>query len=251
MFTRRLRLTFFVVLLLSILLAGNAQAQGGPENPVSPADAYPFSAHLPLIYYDAYACLDRPVPLSPPDGAMLDTLIPMFRWNSGSPTCVRYLNLRVYSDAAGEIVNRSTSTSRTEGEGAYRFTDNFEPGTTYYWRIRFKCTNNVYGPFSELRSFTAGSEGTLPPMPVQLSPPNGSVTESRRVTMRWEAVPGATMYIIHYRAEGSKGSTYIWVNETRVSRTLMANKTYEWWVAAVNDYGVGEATEKWRFTTPP
>jgi hypothetical protein len=157
----------------------------------------------------------------------------------------------VYSDAAGEIVNRSTSTSRTEGEGAYRFTDNFEPGTTYYWRIRFKCTNNVYGPFSELRSFTAGSEGTLPPMPVQLSPPNGSGTESRRVTMHWEAVPGATMYIIHYRAEGSKGSTYIWVNETRVSRTLMANKTYEWWVAAVNDYGVGEATEIWRFTTPP
>ena len=69
--------------------------------------------------------------------------------------------------------------------------------------------------------------------------------------MRWEAVPGATMYIIHNRAEGSKGSTYIWVNETRVSRTLKANKTYEWWVAAVNDYGVGEATEKWRFTTPP
>ncbi len=245
----RLLSGFLLIGLLLTLGMGAAQADG-PGTPSATTNNFPFIAHLPLTLYDAYPCPDIPIQLTPANGATLDTLIPMFRWDSGSPTCVRYLNLRVYSDAAGEILNRSAIISKTEGEGAYRFSDNFEPGTTYYWRIRFKCKNNVYGPFSELRSFTAGSEGTLPPMPAQLSPPNGSRTESRRVTMRWEAVPGASMYLLHYRAEGARGSIYIWVNQLSYSRTFEKNKTYEWWVAAVNDYGISEATGKWRFTTP-
>jgi hypothetical protein len=58
------------------------------------------------------------------------------------------------------------------------------------------------------------------------------------------------MYLLHYRAEGARGSIYIWVNQLSYSRTFEKNKTYEWWVAAVNDYGISEATGKWRFTTP-
>ncbi len=242
MFDKRMHVFLAALFLLAsavIAFALPVRADGPPD------------IRLPLVLFDAYDCRQTPTLLAPADGATLDTLIPLFQWDAGHPIYARLVKLYVARDPDFAPLSASMSTSAVEGEGSFRFPSNFEPGTTYYWRTQFVCRNGVEGPWTEAWSFITGTEGEILPAPVQQSPANGSVVDRSTLELAWNSVPGAVRYLVRWREVGSLGNMYRWTTETRIKPFgIQSGKDYEWWVAAVSDYAIGEESPKWQFTTP-
>jgi hypothetical protein len=203
--------------------------------------------YLPLVVKPP-ACSVAPT-LSRPQG-LLNTLVPTLSWQDRP--------LRVISS----IIEIATGPDFTPEQNYYRarplvgssFTRlpyNLEPATTYYWRVRFVC-KDTESPNSEVWSFTTGSDGVLLPAPTLFAPPNGYVSPLRSPTLLWNRVEGAHEYIVRYRPVGATDYNYTFSYSpeprARISE-LQPNTTYEWWVATLSDYGYGQDSERWTFTT--
>jgi hypothetical protein len=231
-------------LLLLTVLTNPAMAQSGPD------DSPPFSAYFPMVYQNAYLCTAIPTMISPAPDASLNTITPTFQWRMDEDETIR--NVHFYLAESPDFTSLTYSTTQVyhPGETEFRITSNLVPNAMYHWRIRVQCKNGDYGPATSPWAFTAGANGDLPAMPTHLQPANGSTTSHTTVSMRWSAVPDATQYLLHVKNINSRGSIYRWVTGTSIELNLAAGATYEWWINAVNDYGIGPTTEKWRFSTP-
>jgi len=128
---------------------------------------------------------------------------------------------------------------------------NLEPATTYYWRTRLMCGNNK-GPYSEVWSFTTGSDGIKLAAPALSAPASGSHLSTRSVTLKWSTVPGAVQYLLFWKRDGDPWLfNAAWVDNTQMTfNWLSYNSTYRWWVSARNEYAIGIESETWLFTTP-
>ena len=188
-----------------------------------------------------------PVLSSPADGA--SNLLPPF-----------YLSWGSCSGATSYTVNVSKSSSFTNLDFNLPGLTNLVvelPGltasTTYYWRIK---AVNSYGSstWSPVRKFTTGS---LPAVPVLLSPLNGAANQSITPTLSWNSSNGATSYSLQVSTSNSftdfifnqSGITYL---NQQISG-LNSSTNYYWRVNAVNGFGSSDWTAPWNFTTgiPP
>jgi hypothetical protein len=203
--------------------------------------------HLPIVFDDWNRCGVSPTLIKPPDGINLDTVAPLFMWDAGENPYATRLYARISKDP--EFVDWDVGISGSaQGEGSIRFLENFEPNTTYYWRAWLVC-GNLKGPYSEVFSFRTAVEGTLPSSPTLTAPDDGAATSGLSVRLDWEPVSGAREYLVRYQ-EVDAGYRWVWTSDTEVLRDLSGGTTYEWQVAARNDYGIGPDSETWRFTTP-
>ena len=215
-------LTMLVLALgLSILLTWGVAAQGaearGPEEAIpdvgttgsasiSPQDpgrrtslehtaAITFTpvatTYIPAVFKCHVSCTAVPALISPPHGDSLNTLVPLFQWDSGNDPYATKLILEAAQDPDfTQDVSSFSSSYRTTGTHEYRFGWNFYPGTTYYWRAWLTC-GEIKGPYSDVWSFTTGSGGAILPAPALSAPADGSALSSLPVTLRWSAVGGA------------------------------------------------------------
>jgi hypothetical protein len=95
---------------------------------------------LPLVGTAPGACAEAaPVPVTPSNGARLDTLIPSLQWEVGQVTGVETYAVQVSP-------NPEFTVSVYSGAGLVRsdtitiaFRRNLQPDTTYYSRARFGC----------------------------------------------------------------------------------------------------------------
>lgn len=212
--------------------------------------AQTYTVHLPVALKNYGACSAFPTLLGPANSSGLDTIIPLFRWDSGNNPNATTLRLEVAKDANFTQRVFSLWSRRSRGIGEFRFSSNFDPATTYYWRAWLMC-GDAQGPYSEMWSFTTGSGGTTLPAPALLAPANGSTVPTTPVTFQWSSVPGAVEYLVRWREVGEQWSIVDWVNEAQISVDwLSANTTYEWWVSARNDYAIGTNSDTWQFTMP-
>jgi hypothetical protein len=136
-----------------------------------------------------------------------------------------------------------------QGEHSFRFLDNFEPNTVYYWRAWLVC-GEEQGPYSEVLSFRTGAEGILPVTPTLTAPADGTTTSGLSVRLAWEPVTGTRDYLVRYQETDADFYSWDWTPNTEIIHTLSGGTTYEWRVAARNDYGIGPDSETWQFTTP-
>jgi len=231
------------VALLLLLPAGSAGQ--APEGMLPSA----VPLYLPLAFKSYAGCTTLSMLLSPADGSTPNTLIPLFRWNDGNDPNSTSVRLQVAKDRAFEVDQWMLQTSR-RGEQEFRFENNLDAATTYYWRAYVMCGDTI-GPYSETWSFTTGLGGTVLPAPALVAPPNGSTLPGETTTMEWAPVSGAAGYLQHYRKAGTLGYSYNWVTEThQPAGRLSPGTTYEWWIAAWNDYAIGAESERWQFTAP-
>ncbi len=205
--------------------------------------------YLPIAHH--IGCSTAPRLIAPADQSRLNTLIPLFQLDVGSNPLATELVLGVsrYSDFRNytSLVYYRLSTYGIIG---YRFSFNFDPDTTYYWRAWLMCGQRQ-GPYSEAWSFTTGSGGVILGAPQLISPISGTVFSTTTVTLQWSSVNGAVGYVLRLQPAGSS-TTYIYTGLTGTQirlRVPIANSMYEWRVAARNDYAYGEYSEQWRFTT--
>lgn len=209
-----------------------------------------FTTYLSAVFKGYGGCSTIPTLIGPANGSTLNTLIPLFQWDSGNNPNATLLRLQVANDPGFTQVVSSLWYGRGTGAGQFRFPYNFSPATTYYWRAWLLCGDTA-GPYSDVWSFTTGSGGTILPAPTLVAPGNGSTVPTTTVTLQWSSVSGAVEYLVHWRKVGEGGYSYQWVSDTQTTISwLSINTTYEWWVSARNDYAIGADSETWQFTTP-
>ena len=207
--------------------------------------------YLPLVYKDYVPCEATPTLLSPANGSHLNTLTPTYRWDAGSYPNATGLSLLVALDPQFQQVVQSLGYGWGRGLGQFRLWPNLAPATRYYWRAQLACGQEwqTRGPYTQTWSFTSGSGGTLPPTPVLVAPANNQVLSSTEVTLKWAPVSGASEYLVFWQHLG--GGRYAYHGSaTEVALSLERGATYEWWVQAWNDYGLGDSSPVWRFSTP-
>jgi hypothetical protein len=130
-----------------------------------------------------------PAPVHPEDGGQADGTDVVFRWRApegaeGAGVADYHFELSDRPDMAWPLSsNFEKLVSNTADRGRPRYSlpgpGLLTPGRTYYWRVRARSAEGLWGPWGKAWSFTPG--GPAPPAEVALGPerPDGTVV------LRW------------------------------------------------------------------
>lgn len=151
--------------------------------------------YLPLIQVPS-DCAAAPILLEPSNGAIVDSLIPIFVFDSGN-----------YPDAT-ELkfqISRTPDFQYRSGRTYFQFSGiisnqlswNLDSDTIWYWRVFFMC-DEKRSSYSETWSLTTSSNGTILPAPILLSPANNSIVTTLPMQLEWYPIEGAVEYTYHY-----------------------------------------------------
>jgi hypothetical protein len=194
-------------------------------------------------------CAMIPTLISPSNESMLNSLAPLLKWDYDSEPNATELDIQIARDPdflSIDLYYVDETPYYPSYEWRLRF--NLDASTTYYWRAFFMC-DDVRGPYAAW-SFTTGSEGVILPAPRLISPPDASTVSSETVLLQWEAVDEAVEYLVEW---GDSSQTSRWIPlvsyiQHEIDYDLRPDTTYEWSVAARNDYAIGPFST-WQFTT--
>jgi hypothetical protein len=120
--------------------------------------------------------------------------------------------------------------------------------TKYFWRVRASNEGN-YSEWSEVWSFTTLP---LPSKPLLVFPLNNEINVSLKSKLKWEQTALANKYEVQVATEiDFKNIVFekISVLNTVTTIELEPQTTYFWRVRGINDGGVGQWSEIWKFTT--
>jgi len=190
----------------------------------------------------------------PANGALLDTLCPLLRFDAGSQSNATRFELQIGVDSSFDLVRYSAAGQPDRDVNEVQVRRNLDADAQLCWRVRLKCGETL-APWSEVWSFTTGSDGTFAPAPSQSAPISGTLLTSWPVPFSWSAVPRALDYKAIWRKVSMPWVTYsTWTDETiALVWGLEPGTLYEWSVVTRNAYGIGlvEPDRVWRrFTTP-
>jgi hypothetical protein len=206
-----------------------------------------FTIFLPLIQFTP-PCTIAPVLISPTNGSLLNTLVPVLTYIRGTAP-VSYTVISIADNPAFNSPIEYSSSGGGFGPFQLQLFYNLQPATMYYWRVQDKC-GPVYSPYSSVFSFTTGSGGIILPAPTLVSPVSGTLGLGQQVTVTWNSMVGAVGYQVWSHQVGPYGNWLYFVSgDSLVLRYLQPNTTYEWWVIAYNDYAYGTSSDKWLFST--
>lgn len=238
----------FIVLLVAVALA--FASQSAIIQTVNPQVYLPFIIKQGPAPEPSPDCSSAPDLVAPSNGSVLNTITPLYQWDTGSDPNATHFRFEVSHEPA--IISRVLSlTSSRMGLGDFRSPANLDPVTMYYWHGVLFC-GDVMGNYTDTWSFTTGSGGTILSAPILISPGDGSTLPATQADMQWSAVSGAVDYLVEYREVGTSGRSINWpVDLQLTARSLEPNTTYEWWVSARNDYAIGTESAPWEFTTGP
>ncbi len=142
--------------------------------------------------------------LYPPDGGKADGTKITFRWeapSTGAPAADYELFVSEHQDVRWAIsgnFHKLISRTANRGTASYElpWTGLLNPEQPYYWRVRARSEEGVWGPWSKVFSFSAEAPA-VPANPRASFDPN-----SRAVTLGWEPGSGGTA-AVRYRVFGS------------------------------------------------
>jgi transposase-like protein len=181
--------------------------------------------------------------LSPPDGAVNVSLLPVLIWNR-APTATSYRVQVATNMLFTQVVfddSTLTDTSRQVGQ--------LNANTLYYWHVRGRNIGGA-GPYSDPFRFTTID---VPPAPSLISPPDGAVNVSLLPTLTWSSVATASTY--HLQVARDSLYTQLEFNDSTLTGTsrqvgpLTASTLYYWHVRAKNMAGASPYSGNFRFTT--
>lgn len=164
-----------------------------------------------------------PTLVSPADGTLVDVnpvtgkaYDQALTWDRLSKATGYQINVALdsaFKEKFGTITTASTTSTsdpRSEIVGPNGTTTNasinFDPDTTYYWRVRASVSekaDTIYSPFSEVRSFTVGNlaesvaaltPAAAVPAPSPLSPANGASGIGLSPAYSWTPISGTATY---------------------------------------------------------
>lgn len=261
---RHRTLSFVITLaLLALTITPGVYGSMAPPDQSQAPDSNHDAAGEPTIAAEnlSFDVPPAPVLLYPPDGAQLNTLIPVTRIDTGISISGYSYEIEISSDPNfTTVVGGRIQCGWFLSEGTHQPDGNLLPNTRHFWRARSNyenaCTgpSSSWGPWSAVWTFTTGANGPIMPGPALTSPSNGDVVFSVRPTLTWQNQPGSLGAMIFGREVGVPYLSFrqmqfnIPISSYQIRRDLTPGKTYEWWVLNRNDYAWGNESVHWTFT---
>lgn len=207
-----------------------------------------YGLYLPLVQKTVEQQVDSayPILIAPTDKSSLGTIAPLFEWQNSAQPEATITRLEMALDPAFTQIRNNLYSSTSESFVSFRFSWNLEPATTYYWHMWYENGDQI-GPFSPVWSFTTGANGQILPPPEQLTPANNSSSPAGEISFSWSPVTGASEYLLHWNPVGETWSYITWVTNTEETIYLDPG-IYEWSVAALNEYAIGDPSTPWQIT---
>ena len=140
----------------------------------------------------------------PPDGGSVEGALFTFKWHlpaSGAPAADYEFQLSNYEDMRRVLspnFHKLISHTANRGTASYElpYLGLLNPGQTYYWRVRARSREGVWGRWSKIFSFNAQA----PAVPVEFSAQFNETT--RTATLSWKTGKGGTEPV-RFRIYGS------------------------------------------------
>jgi hypothetical protein len=204
-----------------------------------------------------------PTLVSPANGGLLTTLIPVMSTNTGIPTGTMIVQMIVLATDPGFTQDLHVWYNcyvNTQYWWGY-LTDNLQTSKTYYWSARLanstgNCPpdNPEWSAWTPTWSFQTPSGGVYLSAPVLDFPPNNGTLPDTAAFVGWLPVTGQLGYAVHFRDVANPNTTYATSSWTSAATSaqlwgLQVGRTYEWWVNVRNDVAWGASSEHRRFTT--
>lgn len=205
---------------------------------------------------------------APNNGANLTTLIPEIIWNV-DPSLGQNDNfdLQISEDPILHTYSGGFRDYSLARSGSLTPSSNLEANTTYYMRANYEHLNEddnwELGPYSDVISFTTGSEGTVPNAVSMISPNDGEVITDQSLFTDWEPIsPNPVEYEVSIEQFlcwdfgcGIYGLLYTTpLDEADLSWFLdgdSGTSEYHWYVRGRNDYAWGGDSEIRNFWSSP
>ncbi len=187
---------------------------------------------------------DAPLLVSPVDGtADLPEDVTLI-WRSVDIAHTYDVQVSTQPDFSTTVINETGVTDTTRN-----LTD-LPLNITYYWRVRAVTEGETQSDWSEVWQFkTVG----IPPAPALLSPADGAENQSTSLSFSWESSPGTERYQLQIATIQDFSATFF--DQDNIIETsytvngLDNDRTYYWRVRAINEFGEGEWSGVWSFTT--
>ncbi len=219
------------------------------------------NAYLPVIVNIGTNEPAGPILISPDDNAVLQTLIPTFRWDMGQPRPgVSTIACLAWGTSVDELDGCWVSGFGSNGLQQHIAHFNLEPDTLYFWRVGFIYDFNYDDiHWSGTRRFTtAPAGGVVLPPPTLISPANESAIPQDEIVLIWSEVAGAVRYDVTVRnIDTDNGYGWAEYEGTRLNLSSMAwwgiepGDNYKWTVAVRNDYAWSDESAPWSFSVLP
>jgi hypothetical protein len=191
-------------------------------------------SYSPPFRFTTLQAPSAPGLVSPPDGALNVSLVPVLTWNSVTSAASYRLQVARDSLYAQLVVDDSTLTGTSRQVGP------LSPSSQYFWHVR---AQNAAGasPYSVTFRFRTTD---VPPAPLLVSPADSATRVPVPTTFLWNAASGATSYLLQIGT--SAAFTTLLLNDSTITTTsrTVANLPYSavlWWrVRGKNSSGSGE-----------
>ncbi len=189
-----------------------------------------------------------PVLLTPASGPVVSTLQPIFDWKDSAPAADHYqLQVsanRTFTDLAIDESDVPTSTFTPASD--------LLPGKLYYWRVKAFNMADVPSNWSIVRYFK-----TPLAQPTLVSPTGGAPLLTDRPAFDWDAVPGASSYLLQVSATANFKSLLVNMKastaEYEMVKDLPQERLLYWRVAGSTSFVTGPWSMAGTFKTgnPP
>ena len=194
--------------------------------------------------------LEIPLSPSPSSSSTIGNTTPLLDWEDISSASGYHIQVSEVIDFSSAIIENDDTLTVSEHQIETPLANN----TTYYWRVKIKDTNSIWGDWSSVWSFNVYIG-----VPVLLSPSNGSVTADTTPTFDWQDFAGATGYQIQIDNDSDFSSPIVDNNTLSISTFTPASNlseaTYYWHVKVKDSNEVwGDWCNTWNFTvdaSPP
>jgi hypothetical protein len=187
--------------------------------------------------------LAAPTLVSPSNGAGVQSPNASLKWNAVSGASTYRVQLSTSSDFSTMTVDDTALTSASMIVGPLL------AGTTWYWRVSAGSAGSI-SAWSEVWSFTTSS--SAPKSPILVSPSDSAGNQPLNLTLKWNAVAGASNYWIQLSTIADFSSHFddsLWTSATKNIGPLESGITYYWRIRAGSADGAGGWSAAWSFTT--
>ena len=178
---------------------------------------------------------------SPADGGTTADTTPLLDWNDIAGATG--YELQIANSSAGVPSSTAVAISTSQ----YQVPSGIDLGT-WYWRVRVKNVDGIWGAWSTTWSFAVSWTYTLTP-----NPANGGTTSDTTPLLDWNDVSGATGYQVQVVSTfgGVAGSTALStaISQYQIPTILALGDARYWRVRAQNGDGIwGAWSSTWSFT---
>ncbi len=188
--------------------------------------------------------IKKPIVLSPSSDGTIADGTPLLDWEDVENAIGYEIDVSETTDFNVSVVSDATLTS-----SEYQTINPLENKKTYYWRVKIKNEDSVWGDWSNIWSFEVQIE-----KPVNPSPSDGSSIVDATPLLNWEDISTAIGYEVEVNESSDFNGTVIanentlLLSEYQIINPLDNIKTYYWRVKIKNEDGIlGDWSNTWSF----